>query len=299
MSTSPAPPETPEKHALNQERRQLLRRLQHALEGPMIFLGFVWLVLLVVELIWGLGSMLQLLNYAIWVIFILDFALRFTLAPEKGDFLKANWLTAISLAVPALRVFRVTRFVRVFRTVRAVRGIRLVRVLSSLNRGMKSLGATMGRRGFGYMLALSLAVLFSGAAGMYAFENEVEGGISSYGEALWWTAMILISLGSEYWPKTPEGRALCFVLALYGFAVFGYFTALLASFFLDQDAASNTSATAGATQIEQLHLEVKLLRKELQAVLALRQNADFGVPLEKPKADKDNDKGVGNVAEGT
>jgi voltage-gated potassium channel len=247
----------------------------------MVFLGFVWLVLLVIELIWGLGSVLDLLNYAIWGIFILDFALRFTLAPEKMDFLKANWLTAISLAVPALRIFRITRFVRVFRTVRAVRGIRLVRVLSSLNRGMKSLGATMGRRGFGYMLALSLAVLFSGAAGMYAFENEVAGGIASYGEALWWTAMILISLGSEYWPKTPEGRALCFILALYGFAVFGYFTALLASFFLDQDAASNSSDTAGAQQIEQLHLEVKQLRRELQAVLALRQNNVADNPGEK------------------
>ncbi len=258
----------------------------------MIFLGFVWLVLLVIELIWGLGAVLQLVNYAIWVIFILDFALRFTLAPEKLDFLKANWLTAISLVVPALRVFRITRFVRVFRTVRAVRGIRLVRVLSSLNRGMKSLGATMGRRGFGYMLALSLAVLFSGAAGMYAFENEVTGGISSYGEALWWTAMILISLGSEYWPKTPEGRALCFVLALYGFAVFGYFTALLASFFLDRDAASDTSEVAGAAQIEQLHLEVRQLRQELQAVLALRQN-DLGVGPEKPGADKGNKGGEG------
>ncbi|WP_210463287.1 ion transporter [Rufibacter roseolus] len=271
MHPSPTQPETPGKTALNHERRQLLRRIQHALEGPMIFLGFVWLVLLVVELIWGLGAVLQMLNYAIWIVFILDFVLRFTLAPEKGAFLKTNWLTAISLAVPALRVFRLTRFVRVFRTVRAVRGFRLVRVLSSLNRGMRSLGATMGRRGFGYMLTLSLAVLFSGAAGMYAFENEVAGGISSYGEALWWTAMILISLGSEYWPKTPEGRALCFVLALYGFAVFGYFTALLASFFLDQDAASKNSEVAGATQIEQLHLEMKQLREELRAVLALQQ----------------------------
>jgi voltage-gated potassium channel len=276
MRDVPTPPASSSKQALNHERRRLLRRVQHALEGPMIFLGFVWLVLLVIELIWGLGAALELLNYAIWIIFILDFALRFTLAPEKGDFLQTNWLTAISLLVPALRIFRITRFVRVFRTVRAVRGFRLVRVLSSLNRGMKSLGATMGRRGFGYMLALSLAVLFSGAAGMYAFENNVAGGISSYGEALWWTAMILISLGSEYWPKTPEGRALCFVLALYGFAVFGYFTALLASFFLDQDAASASSDVAGAQQVKELHLEVKQLRQELQAVLVLQQKRAGG-----------------------
>ncbi|ALJ01235.1 potassium channel protein [Rufibacter tibetensis] len=292
MSETPTPSTNPVNSALNHERRQLLRRIQHALEGPMIFLGFVWLVLLVVELIWGLGPVLQMINYVIWILFILDFVLRFTLAPEKLPFLKSNWLTAISLVVPALRVFRITRFVRLFRTVRAVRGIRLVRVLSSLNRGMKSLGATMGRRGFGYMLALSLAVLFSGAAGMYTFENQVKGGLASYGEALWWTAMILISLGSEYWPQTPEGRALCFVLALYGFAVFGYFTALLASFFLDRDAASEDSDIAGAKQIDQLHLEVKLLREELQAVLALQQNSLRDMPG-KRDGDLGNDREEG------
>ncbi|WP_192822044.1 ion transporter [Rufibacter sp. LB8] len=259
---------------LNRERRQLLRQVQRAMEMPMIVLGFAWLVLLVVEFIWDLGPVLELVNYCIWGIFVLDFLLRLMLAPEKMPFLKTNWLTLISLAVPALRVFRLARFARVFRTVRAARGVRLVRVLSSLNRGMKSLGATMGRRGFGYMLALSLAVLFAGAAGMYAFEKEVDGGLTTYGEALWWTAMILISMGSEAWPKTPEGRALCFVLALYGFAVFGYFTALLASFFLDRDAASATSEVAGAQQITQLQNEVRGLREELRQVLAMVPRSD-------------------------
>ncbi|MFC6997172.1 ion transporter [Rufibacter roseus] len=270
-STKPQPSDS----ALTQERRQLLRRIQHALEGPMIFLGFVWLVLLVVEFIRGLGPVLELVNYCIWGIFILDFLLRFFLAPEKALFLKENWLTAISLVVPALRIFRLARFWRVFRTVRAVRGIRLVRVLSSLNRGMKSLGATMGRRGFGYMMALTLAVLLAGSAGMYAFEKEADNGLATYGEALWWTAMILISLGSEYWPQTPEGRALCFVLALYGFAVFGYFTALLASFFLDRDAASKETEIAGASQLAQLHQEVRELKETLLTTLA-QQNQPKG-----------------------
>ncbi|MBA9078388.1 ion transporter [Rufibacter quisquiliarum] len=276
MPEKETPP--PVESALNRERRQLLRRIQHAMEGPMIVLGFVWLVLLVVEFIRGLGPVLELVNYCIWGVFILDFLLRFVLAPEKLPFLKTNWLTLISLAVPALRVFRLARFVRVFRTVRAVRGIRLVRVLSSLNRGMKSLRATMGRRGFGYMLALTLAVLLAGAAGMYVFEREAENGLNAFGEALWWTAMILISLGSEYWPQTPEGRALCFLLALYGFAVFGYFTALLASFFLDRDAANQDTEIAGAAQINQLHQEVRALRAELQAVLAQQQQKGTAVP---------------------
>ena len=48
--------------------------------------------------------------------------------------------------------------------------------------------------------------------------------------AVWWTAMLLTTMGSEYWPRTPEGRVLCLLLALYAFAVFGYVTAAIAAY---------------------------------------------------------------------
>lgn len=41
------------------ERKKLLGSIERLLEGPMIFLGFVWLVLLIVELIWGLSKPLE------------------------------------------------------------------------------------------------------------------------------------------------------------------------------------------------------------------------------------------------
>jgi len=245
------------------ERQNLLARLEDWLETPMLALGFVWLVLLIYELIWNLSPALELGGTIIWIIFIVDFALKFALAPDKTDYLKANWLTALSLVVPALRVFRIFRVVRVLRAARAVRGVRLFRVLTSLNRGMKALGATFSRRGFGYVVALSVIVVFAGAAGMLAFENETEGGIQTYGDALWWTAMMLTTIGSEYFPRTAEGRIICFGLALYGFAVFGYVTATLATYFVGRDAEASESEIAGASDIKALRTEIALLRDEI------------------------------------
>ena len=69
-----------------------------------------------------------------------------------------------ALLVPALRVFRVVRFVRVLRLARATRGLRLLRLVSSLNRGMKALNRSMSRRGFGYVVLLTLIVATVGAA---------------------------------------------------------------------------------------------------------------------------------------
>ena len=259
------------KDQLTRERYELLQRIQNFLEGPMVILGFVWLVLLVVELLWDLNDTLLWLNYAIWGIFIFDFLIKFMLAPEKGRFLKSNVVTIISLIVPAFRVFRLGYLFRAFRSVRAVRGLRLVKVIGSINRSMRSLSATFGRRGFGYVLILTIIVIFIGAAGMYAFENATENGLKTYSDALWWTAMLLITIGSDYWPVTPEGRVLCFVLSLYGFAVFGYFTATLASFFMGQDAQAEDSDVPSAEQIDLVHEEVKALRQEIKTLLQSRR----------------------------
>ncbi len=254
--------------ALESERFELLERIERWLETPMLVLAFVWLALLIVELIWGESSLFEIIGAGIYVIFILNFALEFTLAPRKGDYLKRNWLTAVSLLVPALRIFRIFRVFRVFRLARAGRGLRLLRVVSSLNRGMHALGASLSRRGFGYVFALSLLVTLAGAAGMFAFENEAPGGLHSYGEALWWTAMIMTTMGSQYWPQTAEGRVLCVVLALYSFAVFGYVTAILATYFIGRDAEHDTAEVAGSAQLITLRDEIRALRDEMRALAA-------------------------------
>jgi voltage-gated potassium channel len=243
-------------------RWALLRRVESWLEQPMIVLGFLWLLLLLIELLLGVGPWLQRLITGIWIVFIFDFLLRLLLAPRKGRYLGRNWLTMIALLVPALRMFR---FARLLPLLRATRSVRLIRLVTSLNRSMRALGKSMRRRGFAYVMVLSVLVLLAGAAGVYTFENLPGGrGIDSYWEALWWTAMIMTTMGSDYWPQTAEGRVLCLLLALYAFAVFGYVTATLASFFIDQDAADAQATVAGEPSLRALREEIAALRHELQ-----------------------------------
>lgn len=243
------------------ERRKLLKRFESFFELPMVILGFVWLALLIIELVHQTSPLLETFGLVIWVIFIVDFLIKFFLSPDKDIFAKKNILTIVSLIVPA---FRILRIARVLRFIRLSRGLRLVKVLGSLNRGMRALSATMKRRAFGYVILLSLIVLFGGAAGMYAFEKDVEGGLLDYGTALWWTSMILTTMGSEYWPKTFEGRFLCIILALYAFAILGYVTATIASYFIGRDAEDSQAEIAGTAQIESLRNELRQLRELLE-----------------------------------
>jgi voltage-gated potassium channel len=261
-------PDAERKAAMDRERDGILQQLDKWLDGPMLVLGLVWTLLLVIELVQGLSPLLEALGLAIWIIFALEFALAFALAPKKREYLRREWLNVVALVAPTLRVLRVLRLARVARVAQLTRGARLLNVFSSINRGMQALGQSLGRRGFGYMVGLSLLVIMVGAAGMYAFERDAPGGagFDSYGTALWWTAMLLTTMGSEYWPKTAEGRVLCWVLALYSFAVFGYVTASLASIFVGRDAGDDGATLAGKASVKDLQAEIVALREEVRSL---------------------------------
>lgn len=260
-------------HQLHTERWTLLEQINRLTDKPLVGLSFAWLALLVLDLTRGLGPFLQSVTYVIWVLFIADFVLELVIAPNKATYLRQNWLTVVSLLLPAVRTLRVFRALRVLRAARAVRSVSLLRLLTSLNRGIRAMSKTFGRRGMGYVIALTTLVTFGGAAGMYAFESPASlgeaqlggKGLASYGEAVWWTAMIMTTLGSDYWPQTAEGRILGWLLALFAFAIFGYITATIASFFVSQDTDTDSEPVVHETT----NAELAALRSE---VIALRHH---------------------------
>ncbi len=253
---------------LTQQRGRLVNQVAALLDTPMTVLAFVWLALLVIDLTRGLSGWLATLSNVIWVVFIAHFLLELAIAPHKWHYLKRNWLTALALFLPALRVLRVFRAFRVLRAARAVRSAGVLRLITSLNRGAGALRRALRKRGFGYVVALTAIVTFAGAAGMYSFENpqalRAEGaegvGLRSYGEAVWWTAMTMTTMGADYFPKTAEGRLLGWLLAVYAFAIFGYITATIASYFIGPP---EKKGPAAADELTALRAEVAGLRAQL------------------------------------
>lgn len=244
----------------DQERWLVLSQLEDWLERPMLILSFIWFSLVIIELIWTTSGVLELLGIIIWVIFILEFLLRFALAPRKIQFLRRNPITIIALVAPAFR------FLRALWVLRLARGLRLVRIVGTANRGINALRKSFDRRGLGYVLATTVLVILLGAGGMLAFEpaHEVQGGFTGYADSLWWTAMLVSTIGSGFWPATAEGRVLALLLSMYGLGVFGYITASFATFFIGQEAAAPDGEVGGAREIAALREDIIALRLELQ-----------------------------------
>jgi voltage-gated potassium channel len=250
------PPKATDRSLIQSEREALLQHVRHGFDGLMVMLSAAWIVLLVAELVGGgLPRSLEVGLWAIWAMFILDFVVELWIAPEKLRYLQSNWLTVVSLVLPAMRVFRAVAALRALRAARVVRSVGLLRILTSVNRGLSSLGATAAQRGVGYVLAATGLVIAVGAAGMAYFESpaavagearldRVSGEpLHDYGEALWWTAYAMTT-GAPSHPVTPEGRLLGWLLSLYGLGVFGYLTATLASHFVRPGVPASGQPTA-------------------------------------------------------
>jgi voltage-gated potassium channel len=93
-----------DRHAAH-ERLELQERLAAWLDVPLTALAFIMLGLLVAQFLLPLSPTWQThvgqAQTAIWAIFAGDFVLELLLAPSKIRYLRQNWLTAVSVLLPA------------------------------------------------------------------------------------------------------------------------------------------------------------------------------------------------------
>lgn len=146
------------------ERFELLQHVEDTLEPVMVGLGLAFLVLLLMDfasvplVILGKNRVNVLLQ-AIWLVFLVDFLLRFWIAPEKLAYLRKNWLGALSLVIPFLRPLRA------FRTVWLIRQANLVRFLGGINRGIRVVRLVTRGRQFAFVAVLTGIVVVASAVG--------------------------------------------------------------------------------------------------------------------------------------
>jgi voltage-gated potassium channel len=86
-------------------------------------------------------------------------------------------------------------------------------------------------------------------------------------------------MGSEYFPHSPEGRVLCLLLAVFAFAVFGYVTAALATFFVGRDADNADGEVASERSVNALRNDIESLRREVHGL-----RAELASPARSPAA---------------
>lgn len=245
------------------ERESLEERISRWLDVPLAILALIWTLLIVVELAFPLSpeaaERIVHINFAIWFIFAVTFFIEFALAPSKLSYLQRNFLSALAVGLPFVRVVRVLQIARVFRAAS------LARLVVVANRATAGAADLFSEQRFLYVVSLVAVTTLLSAAGVYFFEVDAPGTpFHTFWETLWWAATLstTINIGAD--PVTLEGRVIALIQRVTALAVFGYVTASIASFLVGRRVGERREAPAEREAIVRLTEEVRQLRASVE-----------------------------------
>src|SRR5687768_7656162 len=106
--------------------QEALDRFERQTAWPMMALALAIIPLLVVPLLVdlpsGVETTLFALDWLIWIAFVLEYAIRLYLAPNKRHFVSHNIIDLLFVLIPFLRPLRIARSARALSLLRATRG---------------------------------------------------------------------------------------------------------------------------------------------------------------------------------
>ena len=225
------------------DRQARFERLTRIVEWPMAFMALALIPALIIEdqaTDPTLRQMALMVNWAVWLAFCAEYGLKLTLAPSRVTFVRAAWfdLLIILLSPP----FLVPDAFEGARSLRVLRVLRLARVLAVVALTWKLLGRVLKRHRFHQLGVVAIVLVGLCAVCVYYLERGANPSITTFGDALWWAVVTATTVGyGDVSPVTSEGRVLAVLLMMAGIGVIGAFTATVASFFLEEDEASESA----------------------------------------------------------
>ncbi|QKS69776.1 potassium channel family protein [Paenalkalicoccus suaedae] len=180
------------------------------------------LALVSVSFIWGDQSipLVRNLDVLIWIIFVIDVAVRFVLAPSKWTYIKRNPLDLIAI-IPFDSIFRLARLARLFR---------LLRLLMVFKHYFTPLHGVLKTNSLDKVLMAVVILIFVASIPIRLIEPSID----SYSDAVWWAVVTATTVGyGDISPETMIGRLIAMVLMMFGIGLLGVVTSSVASYFLN------------------------------------------------------------------
>lgn len=150
---------------------------------------------------------------ATWLLFVVDYAVRFRLSGLGGHFVRAHWLDTLVLLLPLLRP------------------LRLVQVYTAVQQRREKPRLSLYARVMSYASLTAVLLGLAASLTVYHLEHDAPGAsIRTFGDAVWWACATLTTVGyGDAVPVTPGGRVVAVGLMACGLALLGAVTGSFSS----------------------------------------------------------------------
>ncbi|WP_271000505.1 potassium channel family protein [Listeria seeligeri] len=219
----------------------------------MIYESFMLaLIILSLALLPYHNSFTFILNWVIWVIFTLDYVVRFYRADRKWHYVKTHPFQLIAI-IP---------FYGGFRAARIASFVHLLSITAMGKRYIIPIYNFFRSNGLNRFLMIFILLVIIIPVPMVFIEPE----INNYPDALWWAIVTATTVGyGDIIPVTPIGRILATIMMLFGIAFIGMITSTITNFFRAKKTVS--TSTQRTSKITQLIAETPDLTKEEIAIV--------------------------------
>ncbi|WP_375490925.1 potassium channel family protein [uncultured Jatrophihabitans sp.] len=239
-----------------QETRPALtvERWEHGTEWPLVGVAVVFLVayawpILDPHITSGWHHACHIADYATWVVFAVDYAMRLVLATQRPRYFFRHLPDLAVVVLPVLRPLRL---------------LRLVLFLRVLNR--RATNSLRGRVALYVGGATAILIFCAALAVLDAERGKAGANIEGFGDALWWAATTVSTVGyGDHFPVTAEGRWVAVGLMIGGVALIGVVTGSFATWLVDRVRASDEAAQAATRRdVHELTEQLAHLTKRLE-----------------------------------
>jgi voltage-gated potassium channel len=235
------------------KRAALLQRWERATDWPLIAAGVIFLVAYAVPILnpdvtgWLLG-LCRWLTWITWGVFVVDFVARVSLAERRLRYVARHWYDVLILALPLLRSLQL---------------LRLIPMIIALNRRAQT--RLRGRVAIYVAGGASLLAFCAALAVLDAEQSTPDANITDFGDAIWWAATTMTTVGyGDRYPVTAGGRLVAVGMMFGGIALLGAVSATLASWLIETVEAEKEQVEDLQTMVQRLEAKIDQLAADQQ-----------------------------------
>lgn len=241
MKTSPASTDVPSARAPRPEGAPRASRALTPLRARILSVtNFVVLVLSVILIVWISVDTFEktdflhnhhYMTFQFWVcmVFIADFVIEMWCSADRMRTFRRR-LFFLLLSIPYLNIINIAQIHLSAEALYFVRFIPLMRgaLAMSIVTGYLSKNAVSSL----FLSYITIMILVAYYCSLIFFQSEygVNTQVHDYGDALWWTAMNLTTVGCDITPVTLSGKIIAVVLPIVGMIMFPLFTVYLTDY---------------------------------------------------------------------